>query len=184
MKISIKKSFAICSLILTGAASTQCFAAAAENSITFSGKLIDKACTVVVNDGTATVDLGSTAVADIATTGKTSAPKTFTVALNSCPAAGAGVPTKAYVEFEGTTDGDETYFKNTADAATAATNVAVIIKDASETAIINKDKNAAITLPTAAGDIVTDYTAMMIATADDATKGDVSTTLTYNVSYE
>lgn len=184
MKTSIKKSVGICSLILTSAVSSQCFAEDTANSLTFSGKIIDKVCTVVVNDGTATVDLGSTSVADIATAGQTSGPKTFTVALNSCPAAGAGVPTKAYVEFEGTTDGDDTYFKNTADEATAATKIAVIIKDASETAIINKDNNAPITLPTAAGDVVTEYTAMMIATGDGATKGDVSTTLTYNVSYE
>lgn len=160
------------------------FTVNADNKITFTGKVIDSACTVSVNGGVATLDLGDTAATDIATKGQTGAPKIFNISLTSCPAAGAGVPTKAFIKFSGTTDGDETYFKNDLTDTNAAKNVAVIIKDSKNTAIINNDGNTAIDLPAAGGDLDIDYTASLVASAATPTKGDVSTTVTYTVSYE
>ncbi|MEP8889436.1 fimbrial protein [Enterobacter roggenkampii] len=159
------------------------FASHADNKITFTGKVIDSACKITVNGGTSSLDLGETAATDIAAKGQTGAPKTFAVSLAACPAAGAGVPTKAYVKFSGTTDGDDTYFKNDL-TENAATNVAVQIKDASGKAIANNDGNNAIVLPTAGGDLNLEYTASLVASAATPTKGDVSATVTYTVSYE
>lgn len=156
----------------------------AENKITFSGKVIDTACTVVINDGTATLDLGETSLTDLNAAGLTGAPKEFTIALTDCPAAATGVPTKAYIKFSGTTDGDNTYFKNDLSDTEAASHVGVMIKDPAGTAIINNDDNGAIAINAAGGDQSLEYTASMVATATGASKGNVSTAVTYNVSYE
>jgi type 1 fimbria pilin len=173
-KVVIAASFAVVASL----------SAHADNTITFNGTVLDAACTVKVNGGTATIELGETPKGDLSAAGKTGAPKEFTVELSACPAAAAGVPTKAYVKFSGTIDGDPTYFKNSKSGATAATNVAVLLKDEAGTAIQNNDGNTAIDLPAAGGDITANYTASMVATATGVTKGDVSTTVTYNVSYE
>lgn len=156
----------------------------AENKITFTGTVIDTACTVKVNDGTATVLLGETSVTDLAAAGNTGAPKVFTIALTECPEAGAGVPTKAFVKFSGTTEGDETYFKNDLAEADSAAKVGVIIKEPGGTAVVNNDGNSAITIPAEGGDQSLEYTASLVATATGATKGKVSTAVTYNISYE
>ncbi|MCE0798784.1 fimbrial protein [Buttiauxella sp. S04-F03] len=158
--------------------------ACADNKITFTGKVIDTACTVVVNDGTATLDLGETPVTDLAVAGQTGAPKTFPIALTACPAAAAGVPTKAYIKFSGSTEGDNTYFKNDLTDAAAADNVGILIKDPAGTAIINNDGNTVININPAGGDQTYNYVASLVATALGATKGNVSTAVTYNVSYE
>lgn len=158
--------------------------AQADNKITFTGTVIDTACTVVVNDGTATLDLGSTVVGDLSDAGKTGAPKIFTVSLNACPAAATGVPTKAYIKFSGTTDGDETYFKNDLSDTDAAKHVGIIIKDKNGTAIVNNDSNTAVAINAAGGNQNEQYTASLVATATGASKGKVSSAVTYNVSYE
>lgn len=179
MKSKFNKAVLICALSLTAS-----LAAHADNKITFTGKVIDSACTITVNGGVATLDLGETSAADIAVKGQTGAPKSFNISLSACPAAGAGVPTKAYVKFSGTTDGDDTYFKNELSGANAATNVAIIIKDAKSAAISNNDGNSAIDIPAAGGTVDLDYTASMVASAAAPTKGDVSSAVTYTVSYE
>lgn len=179
MNSKFNKAILVCALSL---ATTM--AAHADNKITFTGKVIDSACTITVNGGVATLDLGQTSASDIAAKGQTGAPKSFNISLATCPAAGEGVPTKAYVKFSGTTDGDDTYFKNDLSGANAATNVAVLIKDSSDTAISNNDGNNAITLPAAGGAVDIDYTASLVASAAAPTKGDVSSAVTYTVSYE
>lgn len=171
-------------LIVSALSLTIPFAVNADNKITFTGKVIDSACTVTVNGGVATLDLGETAATDIAVKGQTGAPKLFNITLGSCPAAGSGVPTKAYIKFSGTTDGDDTYFKNELTDTNAAKNVAVLIKDSNNTAIINNDANTSINLPSEGGNLDIDYTASLVATAATPTKGDVSTSVTYTVSYE
>lgn len=183
MHINFKKVFITCALVTTFPPIFT-YAATPSNMLTFTGSVIDSACTVTINNGTNTVPLGSTVAKDIAAAGQTGAPKTFDIELTGCPVAGAGVPTKAYVKFSGTTDGDNSYFKNSITGATAATNVAIILKDATGAAIQNNDANTAFDLPAAGGDITAAYTASMIATAALPTKGDVSTSVTYTVSYE
>jgi P pilus assembly protein, pilin FimA len=158
--------------------------AAAGKNITFTGTVLDSACTVVVNDGSATLVLGSTLASDISTKSQTGAPKTFNVKLSSCPAAGEGVPTKASVKFSGTTDVDPSYFKNDLTDTNAAKNVGVLIKDSDGQVIVNNDGNTAISLPAAGGDVELPYTASLVATADSPTKGNVSATVTYNISYQ
>lgn len=179
MNSKFNKAVFVCALSLATS-----LVAHADNKITFTGKVIDSACTISVNGGVATLDLGETSAADIAAKGQTGAPKSFNISLGSCPAAAVGVPTKAYIKFSGTTDGDDTYFKNDLTGANAATNVAILIKDAKNTAIINNDGNTAIDLPSAGGAVDLDYTASLVASAAAPTKGDVSSAVTYTVSYE
>lgn len=59
-----------------------------------------------------------------------------------------------------------------------------MLKDSKGTAIVNNDGNGQIDLPTEGGDISLTYSAMLVATANTPTQGDVSSTLTYTVSYE
>lgn len=177
----INKPLTFCALTLCSIFGAQ---AAGTNTITFTGKVIDTACTISVNDGNASLDLGSTLASDIATAGQTGAPKEFNVSLTSCPKAAEGVPTKAFIKFSGTTDGDVTYFKNDSASATPASNTGVMVKDNNGTAIANNDGNTQINLPVDGGDIKMVYNAMLVATANTPTQGDVSSTLTYTVSYE
>ncbi|MCE9993432.1 fimbrial protein [Enterobacter asburiae] len=152
---------------------------AADNQITFTGKVLDTACTVTVNGGNSKVDLGGTLKSDISKQGNTGAPKSFTIALSACPADG---PTGAYIKFSGETDGNSSWFKNT-ETNSPATKVAVLIKQGNTT-VSADDGNDVISIPATGGDVNVDYTAQLIATADGATKGSVSSTLTYNISYQ
>ena len=179
--MTINKPLTLCALMLCGVFGAQ---AAGTNTITFTGKVIESACTISVNDGNASLDLGSTLAADIATSGQTGAPKEFNISLADCPKAAAGIPTKAFVKFTGDTDGNTSYFKNTSGSGTAATNTGVMLKDSKGTPIINNDGHAQIDLPAVGGDINLTYSAMLVATANTPTQGDVSSTLTYTVSYE
>ncbi|MFK3710500.1 fimbrial protein [Leclercia adecarboxylata] len=154
-------------------------ASAANNEVTFIGTVLDTACTVTVNNGNSTVDLGGTLKSDLSQQGDTGAPKKFSILLSACPAEG---PTTAWIKFTGQTDGNDGWFKNTA-TASAATNVAVMIKQG-ETIVEANDGNDAIAIPATGGDVNVDYTAQLVATAAGATKGTVSSTLTYNVSYQ
>ena len=155
--------------------------AMAANEITFSGAVLDQACTVTVNGGSSTLELGETAKSDLSAKGSTGAPKSFVIKLGACPAAGAGVPTKANIKFSGETDGDPSYFKNKA-ATTPAPNVGVLLKQG-ETAVQVDDGNDDIALPSAGGDVDVAYTAQLVATNTGADKGNVVATVTYNVSY-
>ncbi|WP_052281621.1 fimbrial protein [Kluyvera genomosp. 1] len=177
----INKPLTFCALTLCGIFAAN---AADSNTITFTGTVIEDACTISINNGNATLDLGSTSASDIAIAGQTGAPKEFQVSLTSCPEAAAGVPTKAFIKFTGKTDGNQTYFINDTTSDTPATNTGVMIKDNHGTAIVSNDGNTQIDLPAAGGDINMQYTAMLVATADLPTKGDVSSTMTYTVSYE
>ncbi|MCE9889719.1 fimbrial protein SthA [Kluyvera intermedia] len=179
--MTINKPLTLCALMLCGVFGAQ---AAGTNTITFTGKVIESACTISVNDGNASLDLGSTLATDIATSGQTGAPKEFNISLAGCPKAAVGVPTKAFVKFTGDTDGNTSYFKNTTSSESPATNTGVMLKDGKGTAIINNDGNGQINLPAEGGDISLTYSAMLVATANTPTQGDVSSTLTYTVSYE
>lgn len=179
--MTINKPLTFCALMLCGVFGAQ---AAGTNTITFTGKVIESACTISVNDGNASLDLGSTLAADIATSGQTGAPKEFNISLAGCPKAAVGVPTKAFVKFSGDTDGNTSYFKNTTSSESPATHTGVMLKDGKGTAIINNDGNGQINLPAEGGDISLTYSAMLVATANTPTQGDVSSTLTYTVSYE
>ena len=179
--MTINKPLTFCALMICGVFGAQ---AAGTNTITFTGKVIESACTITVNDGNASLDLGSTLATDIATAGQTGAPKEFNISLTDCPKAAVGIPTKAFVKFTGDTDGNTSYFKNNATRGTKAANTGVMLKDSKGTAIVNNDGNGQIDLPTEGGDISLTYSAMLVATANTPTQGDVSSTLTYTVSYE
>ncbi|WP_368542619.1 fimbrial protein [Enterobacter soli] len=166
-------------LFLLSALGYSTFASAADNQITFTGQVLDTACTVNVNGGNSKVELGGTLKSDISKQGETGAPKQFTIALTACPADG---PTAAYIKFSGETDGNTSWFKNT-EVDSPATNVAVLIKQGNTT-VNADDANDSVSIPATGGDVNVDYTAQLIATADGATKGGVSSTLTYNVSYQ
>ncbi|ELY4775400.1 fimbrial protein [Cronobacter turicensis] len=155
-------------------------AMATSQTLTFNGKVLDAACTVTVGDGSSTIDLGETAKADLVNKGDTSAPKTFTITLSSCP---AGSPAKANIIFTGQTDGDDSYFKNLA-ATDPAVNVGVLLKQNGTDAVKVNDGNTDIAIPAEGGSVSVDYTAQLVATGSGVTKGNVSSTLTYSVSYQ
>lgn len=154
----------------------------AEKTITFTGTVIDTACVVTVNGGNTTLELGTTAAADLAEAGKIGAPKEFLVVLSDCPAPADGIPTAATITFDGETDGNTSWFKN-GSTVNPATNVGVEIKDADGQAIVDGAKNTPIALP-ASGEKSLTYTASLVATAAGATKGSVSSALTYTVGYQ
>ncbi|WP_312973260.1 fimbrial protein [Atlantibacter sp.] len=153
----------------------------AADTITFNGKVIDTTCTVVVNGGDSTIEIGSIPKEDVANKGDTGAPKSFNISLESCPLAAVGVPTQAYIKFSGPTDGDPSYFKNVA-TNSAALNVGVLLKQGSTVVKADAD-NDPIILPPAGGNVTEDYTAQLVATNAGSTVGNVTSVLTYNVSY-
>lgn len=176
MKVEIKKVLLIAALLTAIPSSVMA------GTITFKGKVIDAGCTVDVDGNTdETIDLGSTPKGDFTSAGVTGAPKSFVINLKGCPVAGTGAPTMAYVKFSGTTDGKNTYFKNS--ITTGATNVAVLLKDEAGNDIINNDGNEGIAIPAIGGDIAVNYTARLVATATGVTSGDVQSVVTYTVSY-
>ncbi|MBK5072533.1 fimbrial protein SthA [Budviciaceae bacterium CWB-B4] len=176
MKVEIKKVLLIAALLTAIPSSVMA------GTITFKGKVIDAGCTVDVDGNTdETIDLGSTPKGDLTSAGVTGAPKSFVINLKGCPVAGTDVPTMAYVKFSGTTDGKNSYFKNS--ITTGATNVAVLLKDEAGNEIVNNDGNEAIAIPTTGGDIAVNYTARLVATATGVTSGDVQSVVTYTVSY-
>ncbi|HEN4999342.1 TPA: fimbrial protein [Klebsiella aerogenes] len=157
-------------------------AAMAENTITFTGTVLDTGCDIAVDGGTAnaTVDLGSTAATDLVTKGDLGAPKQFVIDLSSCPTANS-----ANIVFSGQVDADAadpSYFKNSAGVGSAATNVAVQLKQGGSngTVVENNADNDQIDL--SSGAATQTYTASMIATGQ-AEAGDVQAVLTYNVRY-
>jgi len=155
-------------------------AMATSQTLTFNGKVLDAACTVTVGDGSSTIDLGETAKADLVNKGDTGAPKNFTITLSACP---AGSVAKANIKFSGQTDGDDSYFKNISTTG-AATNVAILLKQNGTDVVKVNDGNTDIAIPTEGGDVSVDYTAQLVATATGVTKGNVTSTLTYSVSYQ
>ncbi|ALX79499.1 fimbrial protein SthA [Cronobacter malonaticus] len=155
-------------------------ALANSQTLTFNGKVLDAACTVTVDGGNSTIELGETAKADLVNKGDTGAPKTFTIKLSACP---AGSVSQANIKFSGETDGDDSYFKNLA-TTDAATHVGVLLKQNGTDVVYVNDGNTDITIPAEGGDVSVDYTAQLVATGTGVTKGNVSSTLTYSVSYQ
>ncbi|WP_312980278.1 fimbrial protein [Atlantibacter sp.] len=177
MKMNVVNNFILSSFLISAGIS----AANASDTITFNGQVIDSACTIIVNGGNSTIEIGTIAKDNLSNKGNTGAPQAFDISLTSCPQAAAGVPTKAYIKFSGPTEGDPTYFKNVS-TVNAAHNVGVLLKQGSTTVKADAN-NDAIDLPPAGGDVTANYTAQLVATNTGATAGNVTSVLTYNVSY-
>lgn len=171
--------------MLTAVASTPVFA---QNTITFNGKIYDQACTVQVNGSTdTTIDLGNYSKERIAEKGATTDYVPFTVSLVSCPEAVTGVPTQAMFRFHGATDdSNPTYFKNADEGSeTGAAGVGISIQNASHSDVTDNTDDAAVNLPTDGSKAdFTYYAAMANDGSTTVTGGDVSTQVTYTVSYQ
>lgn len=152
---------------------------AADNEVTFVGSILDSTCTVNVNGGQSTIDLGGEPKSDFSNKGDVGAAKIFNIVLEGCPKGG---PTKAYIKFSGQTEGYVGWFKNTATDSPAA-NVAVMVKQG-DTVVEANDGNDAVDLPVSGGDVTVNYSAQFVAVSEGVTSGAVSSTLTYNVSYQ
>ena len=166
-----------CLFIAVMSLSSQAFAA--DNEVTFTGSILDSTCTVNVNGGQSIIDLGGEPKSSFTQQGDVGAAKIFNIVLESCPADGS---TKAYIKFSGQTDTNSYWFKNTA-TDSPASNIAVMVKQG-ETVVAADDGNDAVDLPTTGGDVTVNYSAQFVATATGVTSGAVSSTLTYNVSYQ
>lgn len=171
--------------IVSAVFSAQAFA---QNQITFTGKIYEQACSVQVNGDTdATVALGNYSKERIANAGDTTDYVPFTLSLVDCPAAGEGVPTQAMFRFNGqTTDTNISYFKNANEGTeNAAVGVSVELQDTTRATVTNNTDTTAVDLPTdGSKKDYTFYAAMVNNGEGTLTGGDVSTQVTYTVSYQ
>lgn len=160
----------------------------AQNTITFTGKIYDQACSVQVNGDTdASVALGNYSKDRIANAGDTTDYVPFTLSLVDCPAAGTGVPTQAMFRFNGqTNDSNSNYFKNTSEGGeTAAAGVSVELQDASRATVTNNTDTTPVDLPTDGSQADYTFYAAMVNNGETAVVGgDVDSQVTYTVSYK
>lgn len=170
--------------IVSAAFSSQAFA---QNTITFTGKIYDQACSVQVNGDTdASVALGNYSKDRIADAGDTTDYVPFTLSLVDCPAAATGVPTQAMFRFNGQTDTNSSYFKNSSEGTdTAAAGVSVVLQDASRAAVTNNTDTTPVDLPTDGSQADYTFYAAMVNNGETAVVGgDVNSQVTYTVSYK
>ncbi|MBZ3655666.1 fimbrial protein SthA [Salmonella enterica subsp. enterica serovar Senftenberg] len=169
--------------MLTAVASTPVFA---QNTITFNGKIYDQACTVQVNGSTdTTIDLGNYSKERIAEKGATTDYVPFTVSpLAARKQELAYQP--AMFRFHGATDdSNPTYFKTRTKDRKRAPRVSVFIQNASHSDVTDNTDDAAVNLPTDGSTAdFTYYAAMANDGSATVTGGDVSTQVTYTVSYQ
>lgn len=152
----------------------------ADNTITFTGTVSDTTCTATIDGGVSSIEMGTVSVADlIANT--YSAAKSFTFNLTACPT-DEGALTKAKITFGGEADTyNSDYFKNQA-SGTPAANVAVAIFD--NAGALQKNNTEGSNVDITSGSATVPFTVKMAKSgASDPTKGPVSTTVTYNVTY-
>lgn len=170
--------------MLTAVASTPVFA---QNTITFNGKIYDQACTVQVNGSTdTTIDLGNYSKERIAEKGATTDYVPFTVSPVSCPEAGTGVPTEpcSASTAQQMIPTQRTSKTRTKDRKRAP-RVSVFIQNASHSDVTDNTDDAAVNLPTDGSTAdFTYYAAMANDGSATVTGGDVSTQVTYTVSYQ
>lgn len=152
----------------------------ADNSITFTGTVSDTTCTATIDNGVSSIEMGTVSVADLKEN-TYSAAKSFSFTLTGCPTDAESL-TKARITFGGEADkfnGD--YFKNQA-SASAAENVAVAIFD--NAGVIQKNHTEGSDVDISSGGATIPFTVKMAKSgSSDPTKGSVSTTVTYNVTY-
>lgn len=152
----------------------------AANTITFNGTVLDATCTVALDGGTTTVEMGSVSKTDLEAN-SFSAAKDFKISLTGCPTTDEGVPTKAKITIDGDTDTtNPDYFKN----AGAATGVAIAIYEgssgASGTAVKSHTEGSEIDI--SSGAAIVPYVVKM-AKVGTVGQGGVTSTVTYNVTY-
>lgn len=169
--------------IVSAAFSSQAFA---QNTITFTGKIYDEACSVQVNGDTdASVALGNYSAERIAKAGDTTDYVPFTLSLVDCPAAGTGVPTQAMFRFNGQTDtSNSTYFANSSAGDTGAKGVSVELQDASRAAVTNNTDTTPVNLPADGSKADFTFYAAMVNNGATVVGGDVNSQVTYTVSYK
>jgi len=158
----------------------------AQNSVQFTGKIYDEGCTIKVNNAVDTiVNLGNYNKDRIPNKGDTTDYVPFSVSLTDCPAVSTISP-QALIRFTGETEGSESFFKNEADAASAAKNVGVILKNDKNAIVIENEDNEPVDLPEEGGDLSLTYYAAMVnnGVGESVSGGDVSSVVTFNVSYQ
>lgn len=152
----------------------------ADNTIKFTGTVADTTCTATIDNGVTAIEMGTVSVADLKAN-TYSAAKSFSFTLTGCPT-DAGALTKAKITFGGEADSyNSDYFKNQA-SVSPATNVAVAIFDNAGNLQKNNTEGSDVDIST--GEATVPFTVKMAKSgAADPTKGPVSTTVTYNVTY-
>ena len=152
----------------------------ADNTIKFTGTVSDTTCTATIDGGVSSIEMGTVSVADLSAN-TYSAAKSFTFNLTGCPTDEDSL-TKARVTFGGEADTfNSDYFKNQA-SGTPATNVAIAIFD--NAGALQKNNTEGSDVNITSGSATIPFTVKMAKSGAAApTKGPVSTTVTYNVTY-
>ncbi|VUS22841.1 fimbrial protein [Klebsiella spallanzanii] len=152
----------------------------ADNTITFTGTVSDATCTATIDNGVSSIEMGTVSVADL-NANTYSAAKNFSFTLTGCPTE-EGSLTKARITFGGEADTfNSDYFKNQS-TTSAAGNVAVAIFD--NAGVIQKNNAEGSDVDISSGGATIPFTVKMAKSgASASTKGSVSTTVTYNVTY-
>jgi major type 1 subunit fimbrin (pilin) len=158
-------------------------AAAADGTISFSGKVFSNTCEINVNDGTATntVALPPQPTSKLTTAGSTTGLKYFTIKLSKCSDDVKNV--RAFFESGANVD-KSTFNLNNATGEGNATFVQVQLTDGSGNALKIGDpsqRSAAATSVTGGAATMT-YGAQYFATGV-ATVGTVSTSVNYSIEY-
>ena len=165
-------------IVSLGLVSSTVFAAA-DGTVTITGKIVDQTCQLGGTGGNYTVTLPTVNKSTLATAAATNGDTKFTIALTNCPTGNVGVyfdNTNANVNAAGR-------LNNTG----SASNVNVQLLNSAKTVIdLTKDRSGqnliATNVTTAGGAANIDFFARYYATAA-TTAGDVTSTATYYVVY-
>jgi len=153
---------------------------AVDGQINFTGKIIDKACTIDIGSAAAGVDLGSVSKDTFKSgPGSVSSPTRFSIILKNCPAD----LTAAKVQFDGTTDDvDPTLLKLV--GGTPATGVAIRLMsfDHAQLPIGQLNTTSYPLLPETDNNL--DFFAVYQQTAASVVAGDGKGNVNFTVSYE
>lgn len=156
--------------------------AAADGTVTITGKIVDQTCTLGGTSGNYTVVLPTVGKATLGASGTTNGDTKFTINLTNCPTGNIGIyydNTNANVNAAGR-------LNNTATTG-AATKVDIQLLNSNKVAIdLTKDRTAqniqSTNVATNGGSAAIDFYARYFATAA-ATAGDITTSATYYVVY-
>lgn len=168
---------------------------AADGTITFTGNVTASACTTVVgatqsggtHATTATVALPNISVVSLnSTAGSLAGHTAFSIKLQGCQATASLSNVRALFSTSTTAPGNSHIMGNIEPAASAATDVGVVILSPTSTQIdlnggTNFDPGA--TLPTTTGDITLNYQAAYKSLSTGVTAGGVKSVADYVISY-
>lgn len=161
--------------LLTLCAQAQAETALGEINIQLYGNIVDFTCVAEGDDSNKTVTLGTWPTKQLSTTGSRTQPVPFTLKLTGCP------PGAASVTFTGKVDGRDSSLLALNDAS-AASNVAVEIRDRDKTRLAMQKASQAVAID-AQGNAELSFYANYIATADNPQPGRADADATFMINY-